>query len=91
MANIAEGFTRSSNRELIRFLYIAMASASEVKSHLYVALDQGYINKESFEKTYRQATKTNDAMTQRLNDATTQLTQPTNRQTLSSSSASSSY
>jgi len=57
MANIAEGFDRGSNKELIRFLYIAMASASEVKSHLYVALDQGYINKEAFDETYRQATK----------------------------------
>jgi len=58
MANIAEGFDRGSNKELIRFLYIAMASASEVKSHLYVALDQGYIDKKTFDETYKQATKT---------------------------------
>ena len=58
MANIAEGFDRSSNKELIRFLYIAMASASEVKSHLYVALDREYIDKENFERVYAQTTKT---------------------------------
>jgi len=39
MANIAEGFTRRSDKEFIQFLYIAMASTAEVQSHLYVALD----------------------------------------------------
>ena len=58
MANIAEGFDHGSNKELIRFLRIFRASASEMKNHLYVALDQGYINKDSFDKVYRQATKT---------------------------------
>ena len=40
MANIAEGFIRRSNKEFIQFLFIAMSSAAEVQSHLYVALDQ---------------------------------------------------
>jgi four helix bundle protein len=43
MANIAEGFTRQSDKEFIHFLFIAMASAAEVMSHLYVALDQKYL------------------------------------------------
>jgi len=58
MANIAEGFDRQSKREFIKFLYYASGSASEVQSHLYVALDQNYILKEAFEETYKQTQKT---------------------------------
>lgn len=36
--NIAEGFDRFSDREFVRFLYIALASCSEVKSMLYLAV-----------------------------------------------------
>jgi four helix bundle protein len=35
-----------------------MSSAAEVQSHLYVALDQGYIDQESFQQIYDQAEKT---------------------------------
>ena len=58
MANIAEGFTRRSDKEFIQFLYIAMASKAEVQSHLYVALDQAYIAKDQFDEIYKQAEKT---------------------------------
>jgi four helix bundle protein len=58
MANIAEGFERRSDKEFVQFLYIAMASAAEVKSHLYVALDQGYIDQKHFDGIYEQAQKT---------------------------------
>jgi four helix bundle protein len=53
MANIAEGFQRRADREFVQFLYIAMASASEIKSHLYVALDQGYIAQEQFNNVFQ--------------------------------------
>jgi four helix bundle protein len=42
MSNIAEGFARYHRREFTRFLDIAQSSAVEVKSLLYVALDQEY-------------------------------------------------
>lgn len=58
MANIAEGFIRRSNKEFIQFLYIAMASTAEVQSHLYIALDQGYIDENQFNVIYDQANKT---------------------------------
>lgn len=43
--NIAEGFDRMSDKEFIRFLYIAQASCSEVKSMLYLANRLNYLNK----------------------------------------------
>jgi len=58
MANCAEGFIRRSNKEFIQFLFIAMSSAAEVQSHLYVALDQGYVSQETFDEIYNQAEKT---------------------------------
>ena len=43
MSNIAEGHDRSGTREFVQFLAIAKGSTAEVKSQLYVALDQDYI------------------------------------------------
>ena len=57
MANIAEGFIRRSDKEFIQFLYISMSSSAEVRSHLYVALDQGYIDQKHFDDLYGQADK----------------------------------
>jgi len=58
MANIAEGFVRHFPKEFVQFLFIAMSSAAEVQSHLYVALDQKYISAEDFQDSYNQARKT---------------------------------
>ncbi|MDH3445902.1 MAG: four helix bundle protein, partial [Deltaproteobacteria bacterium] len=48
MANIAEGFGRSGSGEFIQFLAVAKGSACEVVSHLYLALDQGYVSQQEF-------------------------------------------
>ena len=58
MANIAEGFIRRSNREFTQFLFIATSSAAEVQSHIYIALDQGYVDQKQFDAIYDQANKT---------------------------------
>ena len=58
MANIAEGFDAGSDAEFQRFLRIAQRSATEVQSHLYVALDERYIESEEFNLVYAQAQQT---------------------------------
>lgn len=45
-SNIAEGFERNTDKELILFLYVAKASAGEIRSQIYLALDLNYISKE---------------------------------------------
>jgi four helix bundle protein len=57
MSNIAEGFSRRSNKEFVQYLFVSKSSATEVQSESYVAWDQGYISKETFEKIYNQAEK----------------------------------
>ena len=44
--NIAEGFDRSSDADFSRFLYISLASCSELKSMLYLAEKLKYISEE---------------------------------------------
>jgi len=52
MNNIAEGYERGSNKDFIKFLFIARGSAGEVRSMLYIALDQECINKKQFDDAY---------------------------------------
>ena len=53
MSNIAEGFERSGTGEFTQFLATAKGSAGEVRSQLYVALDQGYL--QLYSTRFRQA------------------------------------
>ncbi len=49
MSNRAEGFERDGNREFLQFLTVAKGSSGEVRAQLYIALDQDYIDKNTFE------------------------------------------
>lgn len=52
MANIAEGQGRRTNKDFANFLNISLGSVAETKSHFYLALDLGYVNKISFDEIY---------------------------------------
>ncbi len=47
---MAEGFERGGDKEFVQFLAIAKGSCGEVRAQLYVALDQGYIPTEVFDR-----------------------------------------
>ena len=50
MNNIAEGFERDTNVDTMKFLFIAKASAGEVRSMAYAGLDLGYFTLEQSEE-----------------------------------------
>jgi four helix bundle protein len=52
MNNIAEGHERDGNREFVQFLSFSKGSTGEVKSMLYIAKDQGYIDDIVFKRLY---------------------------------------
>ncbi len=55
MSNISEGFARYHKKDFIRFLDYAQSSAAEVKSLLYVALDQDYGSSEQVKRIQEQS------------------------------------
>ena len=55
MSNIAEGFERGRRAQFHQFLSTAKASCAETRSHLYVALDVGYLEQTEFDRLLQQA------------------------------------
>ena len=69
MGNIAEAHGRYSFEDKRRLLDVALGSCKEIQSHLYVALDQAYANRDEFDRAYRQA----DVVGQLINGAVNNL------------------
>jgi len=55
MSNIAEGYESQSKDDFVRFLYYAKRSAGEVRSQLYLARDQKYLNAKEYGSSLGQA------------------------------------
>ncbi len=55
-SNIAEGYERQTNKELIQFLYIAKGSCGELHTQIIIGTKIGYINKQTT-KNWLQETK----------------------------------
>ena len=59
MSNIAEGYERGGTREFVQFLSMAKGSGGEVRSQLYAALDQEYLEAKTFEEISEMAKEVN--------------------------------
>jgi four helix bundle protein len=46
-SNITEGYDRNSNKDYIRFLYIARGGCAEPRTQLYIIKELGYISQTS--------------------------------------------
>ncbi len=72
MANIAEGFGRSSRLEFINFLSFAKGSAAELQSQYNNCLDRKYIPEAVFNEVYQMidsVSKKNSAFIAYLNQS----------------------
>jgi four helix bundle protein len=58
LSNIAEGFERNGDKEFVQFLLVAKGSCGEVRAQLYVALDQEYVDGDSFASINNKLTET---------------------------------
>ena len=56
-SNIAEGVSRQSYKEKVRFYYIAQGSVTELQNQLFLAHDIGYISKREFNSLAEQSLK----------------------------------
>ncbi len=54
-SNIAEGFERNGDREFTHFLYVAKASAGELRTQLHIARELSYLDADTFSGLSRQS------------------------------------
>lgn len=61
--NIAEGFERQGDKEFIRFLYVSLASCSEVKSMLYLSNRLKFTRQEETDNLINQSNEVSKIIT----------------------------
>jgi four helix bundle protein len=54
-ANIVEGNARNHKKEYIQFIYLAIGSLEEIKYHILLAKDLGYLSIEDYQEIQEQA------------------------------------
>lgn len=84
MSNVAEGFERESGPQFVQFLQIARASAGEVRSLLYVALDLGYISEANHARLHAMSLDVTRLITALRNSVSRRIEQDRGRRTSSS-------
>ena len=47
-SNIAEGYGRGSDKELLRFLYVALGSSNELETQLILSFELSFMSEEAF-------------------------------------------
>lgn len=58
-SNIAEGFSRSTNRDKFQFYSIAQGSLTELQNQLLIARDVGYLKEDKFQEMAKQTQTVN--------------------------------
>lgn len=53
-SNIAEGFSRMTYKDKLKFYVMAHGSLTEIENQLILAKDLGYLGADEFEKVYKQ-------------------------------------
>ena len=56
-SNIAEGFSRKTQKEKLKFYYVAFGSITELQNQLIIAKDLNYLEKEKFDQLNEQIIK----------------------------------
>jgi four helix bundle protein len=54
-SNIAEGFSRNTNKDKCQFYALALGSLSELQSQLLIARDLGYLTNQTFNQIAKQS------------------------------------
>ena len=61
-SNIAEGYGRGSDKELLRFLYVALGSSNELETQLILSLEHSYMSEEAFKNVLNQNKEENNML-----------------------------
>ena len=71
--NLAEGCGRRANRELARFVKIAMGSASELDYHLVLCRDLGFMKDDDYTRSSTRLTEVRKMLTSFLGKVEAQI------------------
>ena len=68
-SNIAEGFSRNTNKEKVQFYYTALGSLTEVHNQSIIAKDVAYLDTRQFDKLMQQIITVNKLLNELIKSA----------------------